>query len=175
MRHPRIATVANLSVAFVALVTSTIVACGGSVGDGTDAQENGKSESTKSSSTTGTTGTTPTAPSSAPTTPPWTFDGDACCSDTAPVCVDVEATDFSQSCAQDSDCTPVFSGSICNGAAESCTCPNSAIATSALDAYEAATSLPGTPTVACSCPAIPEPRCVANRCAMGTFDLPDGG
>ena len=75
----------------------------------------------------------------------------------------IVATDYDQSCRQDSDCAAVFSGTVCGN---ECTCASAAINQASLGQYQAdfATRVSG-PSV-CECAEIPAPRCVNAVCTL---------
>jgi hypothetical protein len=79
---------------------------------------------------------------------------------------DISAEGFSMACTQDSDCAAVYSGIACTN----CACPNTAIASSGLDAYEqqaaAARATCCAPTQVCNCPAVTA-SCLGGTCMVG--------
>jgi hypothetical protein len=70
------------------------------------------------------------------------------------------ATDYDQSCTSNSDCVPVYQGSLCS----ECRCPNETINSAELAKYEAASNTPGQPPASCFCPAFPPPLCQQGVC-----------
>jgi hypothetical protein len=82
----------------------------------------------------------------------------------------IESDDFADSCTLDDDCTLVIEGDLC----QPCSCPNEAIAKSALDAYQskarALQSLCKSGGGSASCVACQEKkaRCSGNKCVAAT-------
>ncbi len=74
----------------------------------------------------------------------------------------IEATDYDQACAVDSDCTPVYSGPLC----DVCFCPTAAIAQSALASYQSAIAASGAVSLPCNCPDFPNPVCAMGVCVL---------
>jgi hypothetical protein len=93
---------------------------------------------------------------------------------TTVACVNVNLSDYDQSCTTDSDCTNVAAGTLCS---DRCSCPTSAINVDGLVGYEQAVAVlppppPGAPFPTCGCPAIRAPSCVRGHCsAAGTPDV----
>ena len=72
----------------------------------------------------------------------------------------IRASEFSQSCVDDTDCTAVYEGAICS----QCGCPNAGIAKSALSDYTAKRQSAGCPQTDVDCAACAN---VAVTCAQG--------
>jgi hypothetical protein len=83
----------------------------------------------------------------------------------------ISASNYDQSCAQDTDCIAAFSGSFCGGHA--CACENSAINASAQAQYEA--DLQNAHAPKCPCPAPPPVACNQGTCGLRTSGPADGG
>lgn len=81
------------------------------------------------------------------------------------------ASDYDQSCRQDTDCVAVFSGSFCGG--HSCACENSAINVSDQQRY--VSDLQSDDAPECPCPAPPAVACSQGTCVVRPLGLPDGG
>ncbi|MCL2451105.1 MAG: hypothetical protein FWD17_19335 [Polyangiaceae bacterium] len=84
----------------------------------------------------------------------------------ASTCVTIDASDYGQSCQQNTDCVAVWTGTVCGG---ECFCANAAISASAKDAYDAVFTqhnLAVRTLNNCNCPSI-EAHCEdAGVCAL---------
>jgi hypothetical protein len=85
----------------------------------------------------------------------------------------IRASDFTQSCQVASDCTPIYQGEVCTP----CACPNAAIATTQLDAYQSKlTQIRSTcgplPAIACADCANATPLCAGNKCNVAIGVVP---
>jgi hypothetical protein len=74
----------------------------------------------------------------------------------------IHADSFDQSCSNDTDCAPVYQGSLCT----QCLCPTAAISQGALTAYNAAIEASDPPTDVCNCPAFKPPACIEGVCVL---------
>jgi len=79
----------------------------------------------------------------------------------------ISASSYDRSCQQDSDCFPVFSGSVCGSAtATLCACENAAISVKARVQYE--NDLDAVNPPRCPCPSSPPVGCKAGTCGLET-------
>jgi hypothetical protein len=82
-------------------------------------------------------------------------------------CVDLDPASFDTSCQADSDCEPIYYGTICPG--WTCACSNAAINIASLSSYQQVyRTVPPETGDPCECPAsVGGPvRCVAHECVM---------
>jgi hypothetical protein len=75
------------------------------------------------------------------------------------------ASSYKQSCARDSDCVAVYSGSVCDG---SCACENAAINVASQAQYESDLAAASPPE--CPCPAPPPVTCAQGVCELAGGD-----
>jgi hypothetical protein len=89
-------------------------------------------------------------------------------------CVDIQPTNYDQSCKADSDCVAITSGQACTG--YDCACANAAINKDDLQSYEQlhSTVQPG-PGPLCECPALGFAHCAESKCTFSLFEQPDAG
>jgi len=91
-------------------------------------------------------------------------------------CVNVDASTYDQSCAQDSDCIDVTAGMLCSG---ECACGGSLINVDGQARY--AQAVASIVSAACGCPTAGVPTCVQDRCVFCGIPgyeapgCPDGG
>lgn len=83
----------------------------------------------------------------------------------------LSASNYDQSCTQDSDCVAVFSGSFCSG--NECACENAAINVSAQAQYEADFQSDHAPE--CPCPSPPPVACNHGSCGLREGPTGDAG
>jgi hypothetical protein len=88
----------------------------------------------------------------------------------------ISVADLSNACTTDSDCIAVFAGDVCS----ECTCPNTAIASTEMAAYdslEAAKQAGCCPNEGptCECPTIGVPTCQSGTCTLLGGGSADGG
>jgi len=79
-------------------------------------------------------------------------------------CVDLEAEQFSRSCASDSDCAEVAVGRLCAG--YDCACGGGAISTSDLPRYQSIFSGIPRGNSTCSCPITGKAACQSGQCVF---------
>lgn len=85
----------------------------------------------------------------------------------------LKAADYGQTCAADTDCTPIFQGDVCT---EACRCPNAAISNPSYAEYKAdlsnaeklSASDASNVITTCECPAYLGPCCRNNVCEVGS-------
>jgi hypothetical protein len=85
-------------------------------------------------------------------------------------CVTIDLSIYDQSCNQDSDCIVLATGQICSG---QCGCGGSAVSSSELSRWQAATS--SIRFAACHCTAEQTPRCVNHVCTACSGPNPPAG
>jgi hypothetical protein len=85
----------------------------------------------------------------------------------------LEATDYGQACAVDTDCTPIFQGDVCT---QGCRCPNAAISSTSFAQYKSdlsnaekiGASDASNVITTCECPAYLGPCCRNRLCQVGS-------